>query len=290
MKTKSNKIKDILDYILEELKNVYSPQEIKSLTRILFEEYANMDLAHLLAFAEEYINESELLNIVLATEKLKKHTPIQYILSYTDFCSLHIDLSKDVLIPRPETEELTMKIIANNKDKKQLNIIDLCTGSGCIALALNRFLTNSKVIGVDVSSAAIEIAKTNNKNLNLNVNFLLFDLLRDDLSFFATMQPFDLIVSNPPYVMNKEKEQMQRNVLNYEPHLALFVNDENPLIFYEKIVFFAQKYLKNGGKMYLEINNSLSSQTFSLFPQKEFIASVEKDIFGKDRYIFLQKK
>lgn len=290
MKTKSNKIKDVLSYIDNELKNVYPKEEITAFKNILFDEYADMNSAHLLAFMDDYINESSLLRIVLATEKLKKQVPIQYILHHTQFLDLNISLTTDVLIPRPETEELVSKIITENKQRENLNIIDLCTGSGCIGLALNKFLKDSKVMALDVSPAALEVVKKNNKELGLVVETMLFDLLNDDFSRFETMQPFDIIVSNPPYVMNKEKKEMQKNVLNYEPHLALFVKDENPLVFYKKIAFFAQKFLKKGGKVYLEINNSLSSQTLALFSQTEFIARIEKDIFDKERFIFLEKK
>ena len=290
MKTKSNKIKDVISYIDAELRNVYPKEEITAFKNILFEEYADMNSAHLLAFMDDYINESSLLRIVLATEKLKKQVPIQYILRHTQFLDLNISLTTDVLIPRPETEELVSKIITENKQRENLNIIDLCTGSGCIGLALNKFLKDSKVMALDVSPTALEVVKKNNKELDLCVETMLFDLLNDDFSAFETMQPFDIIVSNPPYVMNKEKKEMQKNVLNYEPHLALFVNDENPLVFYKKIAFFAQKFLKKGGKVYLEINNSLSSQTLALFSQTEFIARIEKDIFDKERFIFLEKK
>ena len=306
MKTKSNKIEDIITYINNELKNKYPYNEIKAFVNILFKEYTGMNSAHLLAFGRDTINESSLLNIVLATEKLKKYVPVQYILGHTEFCGLDIKLTPDVLIPRPETEELTQMIIEENKAEK-LNILDLCSGSGCIALSLCRFIKNSNVFAVDISEKALQTAEENNCRLGLNVRFACMDLLTDenlDLLFAdnelmtensvngssKTNLKFDIIVSNPPYVMDKEKVMMSENVLNYEPPLALFVKDENPLIFYEKIAVIAEKYLKSGGKIYLEVNENLANETVALFSQKEYFAEIRKDIYAKNRFIFLQKK
>lgn len=291
MKTKSNKIKDIENYALSELKNKYPHNEIQSFINILFNSYAGINSAHLKAFPEETVNESSLLNIVLAVQRLKKYEPIQYILGYTEFSGLKIKVTPDVLIPRPETEELVYKILSdirqNTSDfgQKTLDIIDLCTGSGCIALALNKYIENSCVKGVDISDKALEIAKENNKNLNLNVNFCKYDVLNPQES----ETKYDIIVSNPPYVTQKEKIIMEKNVLDYEPSLALFVKDDNPLVFYEKIAVFAHKNLKKNGKIYLETNSALTESTFALFSQQEYIARIEKDIFNKDRFIFLQK-
>ncbi|MDO5759971.1 MAG: peptide chain release factor N(5)-glutamine methyltransferase [Bacteroidota bacterium] len=286
MKTKSNSIKDIREYIFVELQKKYSADEIKSLTNILFEEYCKINSAHLLAFAEEKINESELLNIVLATEQLKKEKPIQQILKKTYFYNLCININENVLIPRQETEELCHKIVALEQKLSPNNIIDLCTGSGCIALALKNNLPKSKVFAMDVSCPALLLAKQNGKQLDLDINFVQGDLLGD----FDIEQKFDVIVSNPPYVMQKEKILMKNNVLKYEPNIALFVEDENPLVFYQKIKEFAQKHLKSKGRLYLEINENLSIETSNLFSDTEYIKEIKQDVFGKERFIFLEKK
>ncbi len=288
MKTRSNKIKDIKDYILEELRNKYSKTEINSLIAILFEEYAGLNSAHILAFEEDYINESELLKIVLATEQLKKEKPIQQILGYKEFCGLRLKVNENVLIPRPETEELCYKIIEQEKENesKKLRIIDLCCGSACIALSLKKYLPNAKVYAMDISTKALEIAKENISNSGLEIKLLQGDLLNG----FDIDQDFDIVVSNPPYIMQKEKVNMQNNVLKYEPSVALFVEDEKPLLFYEKINEFCKKRLSKNGRVYLEINENLGTNTLSLFSEKEYIEQVIKDIFGKDRFIFLKKK
>lgn len=285
MRVKSNKIKDIVSYAYDELKNTYNKEEIKSLVFILFQEFANINSAYVLAFEDKTINESELLNIVLAIKDLKHNKPIQQIIGKVDFLNISLNITKDTLIPRPETEQMCQLIINENKDKKGLKIIDICCGSGCIALSLNKNI-DSEVFACDVSEQALKIAKNNNTNNNLNVNFFLCDVLNDSP---ITDKEFDIIVCNPPYVKDSEKSLMKDNVLNYEPHLALFVSDENPLIFYEKIEFFAREHLKKDGKIYLEINNSLAKETALIFSKSIYQTETIQDIFNKDRFIFIKK-
>lgn len=286
MKTKSNSIKDIKDYIYNELKNKYSNNEIIAFINILFKQYADLDSAHLLAFEDETINESSLLDIVLATQRLRKYEPIQYIIGEVEFLNVKLKVNNSVLIPRSETEQLTSMIIQENK-AKALQIIDVCCGSGCISLALKKNLPSTNVIGVDISQEALKVAKTNAMNNHIDVDFQYFDILNNE--YISDIQ-YDIIVSNPPYVRQKEKTMMQKNVLDYEPPIALYVEDDNPLIFYKSLNVFAQKQLKKGGKMYLEINEYLSSQTMVLFSDLQFIKEIKKDIYDKERFIFLQKK
>lgn len=286
MKTKSNSIKDIKNYIYNELKNKYSNNEIIAFINILFKQYADLDSAHLLAFEDETINESSLLDIVLATQRLRKYEPIQYIIGVVEFLNVKLKVNNSVLIPRSETEQLTSMIIQENK-AKALQIIDVCCGSGCIALALKKNLPLTNVIGVDISQEALKVAKTNAMNNHIDVDFQYFDILNNE--YISDIQ-YDIIVSNPPYVRQKEKTMMQKNVLDYEPPIALYVEDDNPLIFYKSLNVFAQKQLKKGGKMYLEINEYLSSQTMALFSDLQFIKEIKKDIYDKERFIFLQKK
>lgn len=285
MKTKSNRIEDIIEYIYKELKNKYQDNEIKSFVNILFEHFAQLNSAHIMAFPQETINESSLLEIVLATQELKKHKPIQQIIGKVDFLNISLDVNENVLIPRPETEELCQTIIQENQEKN-LDIIDLCSGSGCISLSLAKNIAQSKVVGVDISTEALSVARRNNEALGLDVEYIEANILED----FNGDKEFDIIVSNPPYVMNKEKEQMEKNVLDYEPHLALFVEDENPLIFYKAIEKFAKNHLRSSGKIYLEINESLAKETIALFSSEEYSYQIVKDLFQKDRFIFLQKK
>ncbi|MBR1770174.1 MAG: peptide chain release factor N(5)-glutamine methyltransferase [Bacteroidales bacterium] len=285
MKTKSNKILDVKDYIRNELQKKYTKEEISALINILFEEYAGLNSAHTLAFGDEPLNESVLLKIVLATEQLKKEKPIQQITGKAEFWDLVLRVNEHVLLPRPETEELCRMAAAENP-QKNLKVMDLCTGSACIALSLKKHLNQAEVYAVDISEKALEIAKENSQNLGLEVHFIKADILKD----FSCEENFDIIISNPPYIMPEEKSLMQKNVLDYEPHIALFADGEKPLLFYEKIARFAEKHLKEGGKMYLEINPLLANETLSLFSEKEYFRDLRKDLFDKERIIFLKKK
>lgn len=289
MKTRSNSVHDIRQYILKELSHKYSQGETEAFIRILFQTYADIDTVHLLADENQTVNESSLLSIVIATQELKKYRPIQYIVGKTCFCDLEIELDQSVLIPRPETEELCYKIIKENSSVKGARIMDLGCGSGCIALALKKHLPSCKVFAVDFSKDALSVAKNNAKRLGLEVNFLLADMMTDLDSKLEQEPCFDILVSNPPYVTSSEKQAMSDNVLKYEPASALFVPDEKPLVFYEKIADLANRMLKRKGRLYLEINEKFGERTLGLFPEKEYVGKVEKDLFGKDRFVVLEK-
>jgi len=222
-------------------------------------------------------------------EKLEKEIPIQYILGNAHFYGLEFEVNENTLIPRPETEELVEWIIKNNskiEGFKDLKILDIGTGSGCIAISLAKNLPHAKVFAIDVSEKALETAKKNALTNETEVTFLLKNILEtDDLE-----QQFDIIVSNPPYVRNLEKEEIKKNVLEYEPHLALFVEDNDALIFYRKISELAQKNLTENGQLYFEINQYLGTEMIDLLEAKNF-ATIElrKDIYENDRMIFGRK-
>lgn len=209
--------------------------------------------------------------------------PIQYILGQTHFSDLNIEVNKDVLIPRPETEEMVEHIKARTKDPIH-RVIDLGAGSGCIALALKKYFPDAEVWGVDISRKALRVAEKNGRKNNLEVNWSELDLLNPNSMEQSLL--FDLVVSNPPYVMNSERELMARNVTEFEPESALFVADEDPLIFYRAIASFCKTHLVDMGEIWVEINEQLGSETASLF-QKEGFSKVHilRDIHEKDRYI-----
>lgn len=215
-------------------------------------------------------------------EQLKQEKPIQYILGKCVFYGLPLRLSDAVLVPRPETEELVHWIVKGTK-KSGLSVIDLGTGSGCIALSLKDHMEHSQVFAVDNSVGALNIAKENAKRNNLNIDFFHFDLLEQESLGF--MQ-FDVMVSNPPYVRNSEMMVMDKNVLNYEPHSALFVDDDEPLLFYRKIIDLAEGHLKKHGQLYFEINEAFGIQTVQLLKDRGFEkVELKKDFNGKDRMI-----
>lgn len=283
MRIASNRIEDILKFALQELEGIYSEKEIKQMTYSLITHFCNIPKTSILANNQQAVLESELLKLNFAIKDLKKEKPLQYIMGYTDFYNIKINLNHKVLIPRPETEELVDMIIKENKERKDIKIADLGCGSGAIALALKNNIPYSEIWAFDIDDNAINQTKENAQSLNLDINIEKKDLLKDNFNDYN----FDIIVSNPPYVMEKEKSLMRDNVLNHEPHQALFVKDENPLIFYQAIERIAQKNLKPKGKIYMEINESLSESTKNVF--KDYDTKIIKDLFGKYRFIRAEK-
>lgn len=283
MRIASNRIEDILKFALQELEGIYSEKEIKQMTYSLITHFCNIPKTSILANNQQAVLESELLKLNFAIKDLKKEKPLQYIMGYTDFYNIKINLNHKVLIPRPETEELVDMIIKENKGRKDIKIADLGCGSGAIALALKKNIPQSKVWAFDIDDNAINQTKENAQALNLDINIEKKDLLKDNFNDYN----FDIIVSNPPYVMEKEKSLMRDNVLNHEPHQALFVKDEDPLIFYQAIEKIAQKNLKPKGKIYMEINESLSERTKKVF--KDYDTKIIKDLFDKYRFISAEK-
>jgi release factor glutamine methyltransferase len=204
-------------------------------------------------------------------------------MGYTHFYGNRLRINKNVLIPRPETEELVQWIIKENK-QPDLEILDVGTGSGCIAIALASKLENAQIMGIDISQPALELAQINSIANNAYIDLMNLDILNEDN--WKKLAYFDIIVSNPPYVTEKEKSGMHINVLNYEPNLALFVPDENPLLFYEKISEMALKHLRTGGKLYFEINAEYGKQVKKLLQNKGFKeVALKKDINDRDRFV-----
>jgi len=220
-------------------------------------------------------------NVIL--EQLKQQIPIQYIIGKTNFFGLDFEVNPDVLIPRPETEELVEWIISDTKKKKntsELKILDIGTGSGCIAIALAKNLPNASVFAIDISEMALAIAQKNALSNAVNVRFFQKDILEtNDLE-----QYFDIIVSNPPYVRQLEKQEIKKNVLDFEPHLALFVADNDALLFYRKIAALAKINLIQNGALYFEINQYLGSEMKSLLNDFDFREiELRQDFYGNDR-------
>lgn len=262
----------------------YSTNEIKVLTNIIFQKLINFSKTEILTKSDYEINKETYYRIESIVERLLKYEPIEYIFNEAEFYNLKFYVSPDVLIPRPETEELieVIKSDFNNADK--LNIIDIGTGSGCIAIALAKIFKKSEVNALDISKAAIEITEKNAKANKIHLNIINHDILNYKSIKFN--YKFDIIVSNPPYVLESEKEQMQANVLNYEPELALFVNDSESVIYYKAITDFALKNLKNKGTLYFEINENKASEVSYILKQKGFLhLKVIKDINKKNRFI-----
>lgn len=286
MRIPSNKVCDIERFAYRELEDIYNRNEIRTLLQMMFEHFLGWSVAHLLVSKNATINQSDLLKFNFAIKDLRAGKPIQYIVGSTEFCNLTLSVSPHTLIPRPETAELVYLIADKEKERQPQHILDLCTGSGCIAIALAKAFPTAKVFASDISAEALAVAKKNAECNKADVSFVIADILREEN---PAGESYDIIVSNPPYVREMEKVMMNRNVLDYEPHLALFVPDGDPLMFYRHIAEFASKHLRTGGKLYLEINEALGNETAALLEKQGYRCIIHKDSFGKDRMIEASK-
>ena len=281
---RSNRVRDILTLFHEELDGIYGNGEVSVFCDMLFEAFLGWDKVRLLTSKEQTIDQSDLLRFHWALEDLKQYRPIQHIIGYTDFCGCRIKVNSDVLVPRPETEEMVSSLTPSPSPTGEgCKMLDLCTGSGCIAIALKKAFPQADVTAVDVSEQALAIAKQNAVCNNTPVNFLQADILAIDCQLPAVN--YQLIISNPPYVMEKERLQMQRNVLDYDPALALFVPDDDPLRFYRAIANMAKQHLAKDGLLVVEINETLAVDTASLLKDCGFSTEVHTDFRGKQRWI-----
>ncbi|MGB1209977.1 MAG: peptide chain release factor N(5)-glutamine methyltransferase [Lacinutrix venerupis] len=282
-------VKDLENIFHETLDVIYGKEEVSSFFFLCTEAFYNISRLDIALNRKISITKEEQQPIFDALEALKKEQPIQYILGETEFFGLPFKVNENTLIPRPETEELVQLIIDSKKNtaSTQLSILDIGTGSGCIAIALAKNLNNAQLYALDVSEKAIEKAKENATLNNVDINFLEGSILKDDDcdTLFKNLE-FNIIVSNPPYVRNLEKVEIQNNVLNNEPHLALFVEDNDPLIFYRAITKFAKNKLKQNGQLFFEINEYLGEETKDLVESFGFKnVEILKDIFNKNRML-----
>lgn len=276
------KLKAYRDFFTDKLAPLYDREEANQFFVIALQHlkgWSRTDIA-LNPDAELTENELEKWNTVLAD--LEQQKPIQYIFGKSYFYGLEFTVTESTLIPRPETEELVEWIIEENTDKGKIKILDIGTGSGCIAIALAHNLKNAEVHAIDVSAGAITIAKQNASNNGATVTFIEKDILQAS----SLDEEYDVIVSNPPYVRNLEKQEIKKNVLDYEPHTALFVEDNNPLLFYDKIAALAKESLKPDGKLYFEINQYLGTETVTMLKEQGYKNIIlKKDLSSNDRMI-----
>lgn len=293
------KIREAAQYIREGLKGIYDEAESANIAQLLLEECTGFSRSHLLLnktapLATE--QESKINNFLL---RLQQHQPVQYVLNKAWFYGMELYVDKNVLIPRPETEELVDWIINDVRNSglpvfergpmqadvtRQLKILDIGTGSGCIALALKKAAPKAEVWGCDVSDEALNVARRNGAALDIRVDFQGINFL--DAAQQALLPSVDLIVSNPPYVPLRDKKNMERNVVEHEPHTALFVPDDDALVFYKAIAQFAKKRLYEDGVIYLEIHEDLGEDVANLFKSEGYAhVEVRRDMQGKERMV-----
>lgn len=269
-------------YIKQALGNHFQPEEIRSLTHLILKDICNLEPHQILLHKDKDLSEATREEIKTIVERLRAHEPIQYILGTASFYGYSFKVTPAVLIPRPETEEL-VDLIVHEEKAENLRLIDIGTGSGCIAISLAKQLRYPTVSALDISEKALEVARNNAETNQAEVRFIQQDILNsEDLE----IEKQDIIVSNPPYVMNQEMEAMKQNVLAYEPHNALFVPDEDPLLFYRTIALFGIRNLKDGGRLYFEINSALGQETKELLSELGYHdCKLIKDLSQRDRII-----
>ncbi|GJQ05328.1 peptide chain release factor N(5)-glutamine methyltransferase [Capnocytophaga canimorsus] len=268
-------------YLHQKLSAIYTADEIRNFYFLLLEFYAKKTKVEVLLSPDFELSESIKTQILSASDRLITQEPIQYILGETEFFGNRFLVDRHVLIPRQETEELVDWILTSIPQNKAISILDIGCGSGAIAISLAKALPKSKVEAWDISEEALVKARENALLNQVTICLSQVDILHTQ----KLTKKYDVIVSNPPYVRHCEKQEMQRNVLDYEPHLALFVSDENPLIFYEKITELAKKSLNDNGQLFFEINQYLSKDTLKMLENKDFKPILRNDLNGNPRMI-----
>ena len=270
--------------MMSELSSIYEMDELNSIFNLLSEDYLKISRSKILLANEINLNESNQTLFLSALERLKTHEPIQYVLGKTIFMDLEFKVNGSVLIPRPETEELVRLMLKEDLNRKE--ILDIGTGSGCVAISLAKNLSNAKVTALDISSDALEVAKENAKLNNVNIEFIHADIFD-----YQSDKKYDIIVSNPPYVTELEKILMNQNVLNFEPEIALFVSDFEPLKYYESIINFSLNNLNSQGQIFFETNENYKNELNKLAQNYEYsIIEFKLDNHNKNRFLILSKE
>jgi release factor glutamine methyltransferase len=270
--------------LLKKLRTIYAEGETSNIADRVMEHLTGSKKAERMIYKNEVLNTAEENQLHQYIERLMAHEPVQYVLNEAWFCGLKLYVDKSVLIPRPETEELVEWIIDGCRFPiDQLSILDIGSGSGCIAIALKRRLGKAEVWSCDLSTDALQVARKNATAVGVDVNFIELDFL--DVKQRATLPFFDIIVSNPPYIAIQEAKDMRPNVLAYEPSAALFVPDNDPLVFYKAIVDFGSTHLKKNGSIFAELNEVYGEKTAELFNTQDFIAEIKRDMQQKERMI-----
>lgn len=271
-----------MQYIHSELLGLYPENEIRSFSFLIVENLTGFSRTQILITKNTHFSDEQRAKVIEFVDKLKKHVPIQYILGETEFYGLRFEVDDAVLIPRPETEELVEWITTENRQIAELKILDIGTGSGCIAISLKNNIPNSTIDAFDISESALKTARRNADLNNAEISFSRVDILSNP----TFDNKWDIIVSNPPYIPEVEKSEIHSNVLDHEPHLALFVPDNDPLLFYRKIAEFAQKQLTVGGRIYFEIHRNGGESTVQLLSEMGFSTiELRKDISANNRMI-----
>lgn len=277
-------LKELYRDFLIQLQAIYPLREATVITDRIFESIAGIFRPTIIKDPQQPLNDAVISRLQTALAELKKHKPLQYVLGEAWFYGFRLKVNDQVLIPRPETEELVDLLIKSCRTRiTNPSVLDIGTGSGCIAIAIKKGLPAADVTAIDISETALAVAKENATHLNTDIRFLKMDFLNE--AAWPAMPMYDIIISNPPYIPKMEKGSLARNVLDYEPHGALFVPDEQPFVFYDKTALFAVSHLRPAGLVFMEANERLTEEVKEIFERSFGTVEIKKDMFGKDRMI-----
>ncbi len=271
---------------LNRLISIYEPREAANITEWVFENVTGLKRLQIELQKNAELKKEYLTKLEDYLKKLLQHKPVQYVLNEAWFYKMKFYVNEHVLIPRPETEELVgwaISDIKNYKTKDEFKVLDIGAGSGCMGVSVKKELANLNVTAIDISKDALQVAGKNAELLNTKINFIEIDFLNEES--WSALDRYNMIMSNPPYIPVLEKEKLAKNVTEFEPGIALFVADNDPFIFYEKIAKFAQSHLKANGNVYVEIHENYSGEVQQIFSSYNFETEIRKDIYGRDRMI-----
>ncbi len=280
-------IKEIHQQFLAELDDVYGAGEASAMTTMIFESMGNITRQDLITKGSGEIEKTTQKKLETTLNRLLQAEPIQYIIGKAWFYNLCFSVNKSVLIPRPETEELVLEATNFLKKHKSKNLLDIGTGSGCIPISIKKNISEANVTSLDISNDALKLATKNAIDNNVDINFLTIDFLEE--KNYELLPKFDVIISNPPYIPENEKGNLDKNVTMFEPHLALFVPQNDPLLFYKKILIFAEEHLEKDGKIFLEIHEDFAAKTAKIFTEKNYTVIIKKDMQGKERMLLINR-
>ena len=284
-------VDDLYKNFVGQLKTIYEDRESNNIADWVFESVAGVKRLDRISNKQQAISNPAIEKLDNALQQLLHYKPVQYVLGESWFYKMKLKVNEHVLIPRPETEELVEWVIEEIRNKQveeltahnsQLTMLDIGTGSGCIAIALKKELATANLLAIDISEDALQVAKKNAQDHNAGIEFKQVNFLDEDA--WSSLPSIHIIVSNPPYIPVNDKNKLAKNVAEHEPHLALFVNDD-PFIFYKKIAGFAGGHLREDGKIFVEVHEDYANEVQQIFIQKNFKAEIKKDIFGRDRMI-----
>jgi release factor glutamine methyltransferase len=285
-------IDELYKQFIEQLKTIYDERESVNIADWVFESVTGIKKLDRVIDKQQELSNSNNQQLQIALQQLLRHKPVQYILGEAWFYKMKLKVNEHVLIPRPETEELVEWVVEEIRNIKageliahhsQSTILDIGAGSGCISIALKKELPDAAIFAMDVSEDALKVAHQNAEDHKTSIHFEQLDFL--DETLWKSLRTFDIIVSNPPYIPEQEMNKLPKNVVNHEPHVALFVTDNDPFIFYKKIACFAESHLKQKGKIFVEIHEDYADQVQKLFAEKNFKTEIRKDFFGRERMI-----